>query len=135
MITAVETNILLDVFLPDPHFLKSSLEKLKQYERTGSLIICEMVYAELATVFPNQALLNKSLKQANIEFKPSNLTILWNASTLWKQWFQKSQSKRDPKKILPDFFIGAHAVYYADQLLTRNRGFYRDCFHHLKVIP
>jgi predicted nucleic acid-binding protein len=134
MITAVDTNILLDIFLPDPHFLHDSLERLKKCERNGSLIICEIVYAELAAAFPSKSLLDHALGNAGIQLKSSNRDILWNASEIWKKWIKVSGSKRDRTKILPDFIIGAHASYYASQFLTRDRGFYRTCFHRLPIV-
>ena len=47
MITAVDTNILLDVFLPDKNFVVDSSKLLKSAYDEGALIICDIVYAEL----------------------------------------------------------------------------------------
>ena len=52
MITFVDTNILLDVFLPDPKFGNSSAEYLEKAINEGSLII----NAELAPQFNTQEL-------------------------------------------------------------------------------
>ncbi len=47
MITAIDTNILLDVLLPNPGFVEQSHEALETAAGVGSLIICDVVYAEL----------------------------------------------------------------------------------------
>ncbi|MBC8392689.1 MAG: hypothetical protein H8E17_09025 [Deltaproteobacteria bacterium] len=44
MITFVDTNILLDVLLPDPDYGKSSADALETAYNEGSLIINEIVY-------------------------------------------------------------------------------------------
>ena len=66
MITFVDTNILLDVFLPDPEFGDKSAEHLEKAFNEGSLIINEIVYAELAPQFNTQGLLDKTLSRLGI---------------------------------------------------------------------
>ena len=51
MISAVDTNILLDVFLPDKTFGQESAELLRSAYDEGALIICDVVYAELVPQF------------------------------------------------------------------------------------
>ncbi|MBI2915231.1 MAG: PIN domain-containing protein [Elusimicrobia bacterium] len=134
MITAVDTNILLDIFLPDPLFSKDSLAKLKKCETEGSLIICDLVYAELASAFSGKNLLSMVLKEANIQLRPSNEEALWNAAEIWKGWLKTKKGKKRGERILPDFIIGAHAALFSDQFLTRDRGFYRTCFKNLNIV-
>ena len=38
------------------------------------------------------------------------------------------------ERILTDFLVGAHAEVQASQLITRDRGFYRELFPSLKVV-
>jgi len=40
-----------------------------------------------------------------------------------------------PTRIVADFLIGAHAALSADRLLARDRGYYRDYFKGLVVLP
>ena len=55
MITFVDTNILLDVLLPDPTYGERSANALEKAFNEGSLIINEIVYAELAPQFDSRA--------------------------------------------------------------------------------
>jgi predicted nucleic acid-binding protein len=52
MITAVDTNILLDILIPDAPEGETSQRSLETTLQQGSLVISEIVYAELAAHFP-----------------------------------------------------------------------------------
>lgn len=131
MITFVDTNILLDVFLPDPEHGEKSARYLEKTFKEGSLIINEIIYAELAPHFANQNQLDSALATLGIRIVSLDQEVGYKAGIAWKQ-YRKSGGKRD--RILSDFLIGAHTQVKADRLLTRDRGFYRKYFKGLKVI-
>ena len=131
MITFVDTNILLDVFLPDPEFGENSSEYLERCFHEGSLIINEIVYAELAPQFSSQRLLDKTLLKLGIRILPIDRETAYTAGIAWQQ-YRRAGGKRE--RIISDFLIGAHALVHADRLLTRDRGFYKKYFKNLKVI-
>ena len=66
MIAAVDTNILLDILIPDENYLKSSKALLDRYIEKGQLIICEVVYAELASQFSSDKDLKAFLSDTGI---------------------------------------------------------------------
>lgn len=49
MITAVDTNVLLDVLIPNARYARASKHALEDALAQGVLIIGEVVYAELAS--------------------------------------------------------------------------------------
>ena len=132
MITLVDTNILLDVFLPDPEFGEKSSEYLERSFHEGSLIINEIVYAELAPQFSSQRLLDKTLLNLGIRILSIDRETAYTAGIAWQQ-YRRAGGKRE--RIISDFLIGAHALVHTDRLLTRDRGFYKIYFKNLKVIP
>jgi hypothetical protein len=132
MITFVDTNILLDVFLPDPEFGEKSTGYLERSFHEGSLIINEIVYAELAPQFSSQRLLDKTLLKLGIRILPIDRETAYTAGIAWQQ-YRRAGGKRE--RIISDFLIGAHALVHTDRLLTRDRGFYKIYFKNLKVIP
>jgi len=132
MITFVDTNILLDVFLPDPEFGEKSSGYLERSFHEGSLIINEIVYAELAPQFSSQRLLDKTLLKLGIRILPIDRETAYTAGIAWQQ-YRRAGGKRE--RIISDFLIGAHALVHTDRLLTRDRGFYKIYFKNLKVIP
>ncbi|MBU2512362.1 type II toxin-antitoxin system VapC family toxin [bacterium] len=131
MITFVDSSVLLDVFLPDPKFGPDSANSLDQSYNEGSLIINEIIYAELSPQFPSKQLLDNSLRTLGIRIVSFDLETAYLAGTLWKE-YRDSGGKRN--RIMPDFLIGTHAQKVSDRLLTRDCGFYRKYFNDLEII-
>jgi len=144
MISAVDTNVLLDILIPNADYAKRSLEVLEIMSEKGSIVISEMVFAELSTQFPSLEELKAFLDETDIKLANSTDQALYEASLAWKKYLKnrkKNQKCPHCGKILPgrnhiisDFIIGGHAKICSDQLVTRDRGFYRTYFHNLKII-
>jgi len=131
MITAVDTNILLDVFLPDKKYANRSAALLRRAYDEGALVICDIVYAELVPQFNNRALLNSTLARINVTLSAMNSDIAYLAGEKW-DLYRKTGGKKE--RIITDFLIGAHAFMKADRFLTRDRGFYRNYFQDLTLL-
>ena len=130
MITLVDTNVLLDVFLPDPQWGEKSKQALDQAYADGSLVINEIIYAELAPQFPEKRLLDETMKTLGIRVVLLDLESAYAASAKWKKHLEAG-GKRE--RVLADFLIGAHAERIAERLLTRDRGFYKKYFSSLNI--
>jgi hypothetical protein len=154
MITAVDTSILLDILIPDITHLNRSKALLDDYVVKGRLIICEIVYAELASQFDTESGLNEFLADTGIKLVRSAETTLYRAAGLWREYLKNNtdfiqcphchkdttvncqlchQQIKPRQRILSDFIVGAHALMHAELLLSRDSGFYRAYFKDLKV--
>lgn len=131
MITSIDTNILLDIFLPDPAHGKTSLTALEKAYKEGALVICNIVYAELAPQFGGRELLDRSLGKMGIEVVPLNNEAAHLAGLSWSAYRKKAKTR---ERIITDFLIGAFSKTQADRFLTRDRGFYRDYFNGLALV-
>ncbi|HRF50607.1 MAG TPA: type II toxin-antitoxin system VapC family toxin [Anaerolineales bacterium] len=131
MITAIDTNVLLDVLSADPKHGPKSREALKASQRTGRLVVCEIVLAELSRYFTKIDDLKETLGRLGIASEPLGEEACHLAGQAFLQ-YRKRGGKRD--RILSDFLIGAHAQVRCTRLLTRDRGFYRDYFSELEII-
>ena len=129
MITAVDTNVLLDVFLTGaPDHLQSQKRLSAAYD-AGAIIVCDVVYAELVPAFGDRASLDGALREMGAALSPVDTSIAYEAGRRWWR-YRKDGGPRN--RIMPDFLIGAHAMAAADTLLTRDRGFYDTYFPELK---
>jgi hypothetical protein len=130
MITALDTNVLFDVILPNLNFVEGSIRAIQAGEQAGSLIICDVVYAELCFEFSSQSDCDRFLDANRINVTAMNRDACFLASRAW----QKYRRQGGPRtRILPDFFIGAHALTCSSQLISRDSDFYRKFFPQLKV--
>lgn len=129
MITAVDTNVLLDVFLSGQaaHHVRS-LEWLRSAYDAGAIVVCDVVYAELAPAFDGRTALDSTLMEINASLSPIDSSISYEAGVRWMRY---RRAGGPSERIIADFLIGAHAIAAADVFLTRDRGFYSTYFPEL----
>ena len=85
MITFVDTNVLLDVFLPDPEWGSKSKENLEIAFNQGALIVNEIIYSELFPQFPDKKMLDDALRQLSIRIVSLDLEVAYHAGEKWQQ--------------------------------------------------
>lgn len=128
MITAVDTSVLLDVFLADDQHGPRSKALLRHAYDRGAILICDVVYAELVPAFDDRATLDGALREISATISPIDTDIAYEAGQRWSR-YRQAGGPRD--RIITDFLIGAHAVVKAETFLTRDRGFYATYFPEL----
>ena len=152
----LDTNIILDVLIPGEPFGKSSKQLLDRHLSKGKLILCEVVFAELAARFPSEEELASFLADTRMNLDYSNEKSLYTAGSRWAEYVRKNTKNRFscgkcghafeatcPRcravlakrlHVLADFLIGAHALVQADCILSRDLGVYKTYFKDLKVV-
>lgn len=130
MITAIDTNILFDILLPNKEFYETSGAALQDSADQGSLALSDIAYAELCSHFESQRGCDEFLDSNDIRVQALTRQAHFLASRAWRKYRQQGGQRT---WILADFMIGAHAQTQATRLLSRDRGFYRAMFPSLEI--
>lgn len=131
MITAVDTNILLDVFGADAKFGRASAAALKQCIGEGAIVACDIVWGETAAAFSSHPQFLEAMETLGMVYSPMDRESAFQAGAAWRAYRAKGGRR---ERVAADFLIGAHALVQCERLLTRDRGFYRGYFAGLKVL-
>jgi predicted nucleic acid-binding protein len=131
VITAVDTSVLLDVFGADSLHGERSREALRTCLREGSLIACDVVWAETAACFPDGRRAQRALDRLGVRFVALDAEASIAAARAWRA-YRRNGGKRS--RVIADFLIGGHAAVHADRLLSRDRGFARSHFSGLSLL-
>ena len=127
----VDTNVLLDLVTDDPRWAEWSQQQLALASAQDELVINEIVYAELSIGYERMEELDAMLVSAGL----ANAAIPCPALFLAGKAFQRYRSSGGRKTgVLPDFFIGAHAVVADAALITRDAARYRSYFPGIMLI-
>lgn len=132
MITAVDTNVLIDVLEPDPVYGPASRDFLTRCLSEGSIVACEVVWAEVATAYGDKFDdLLEALSTLGVGYSPITHEAALEAARHWRRHRARGGGRR---RIAADFLIGAHALIQCDRLLSRDRGFFRQGFKSLRLL-
>lgn len=138
MTTAIDTNVLVALWDTDTRLNLAVQKTLDSAQERGSLVICGAVYAELL------ALPGRSESMLDGFFDVTGIFIDWEshertwraAGKAFQHYVGRRNRRKDelPRRILADFYIGAHAHLNRYRLLTLDQRLYRAAFPELDIV-
>jgi predicted nucleic acid-binding protein len=125
----VDSNVILDVLLDrKDKNTQWSVDTLNQCYEHGNLAINQIIYTEVAGIFSNLPELEDTLASYY------KFSLPWEAGFIASKAYlayKRNGGKRSAP--LPDFYIGAHAIFSKLALVTRDKG-YKTYFPNIKLI-
>lgn len=129
--TLVDTNVLLDLISGDDRWAEWSQRSLEAAAARGTLLINDIVFAELSVGFDRIEDCDAFLTELEIGTAPMPRGALFLAGKAFRSYRRRGGPRSG---VLPDFFIGAHAAHEDLPLLTRDARRYRTSFPTLQII-
>jgi len=137
MTTALDSNVLVALWGPDPALGLAAEAALETAFGHGNLTVAAPVFAELI------AAPNRTENFVNGFFEDAGIAIDWVLSeAIWRLAGgafrgyverRRKHSESGTRRILADFVIGAHAATHGYHLLTLDERLYRTAFPTLKI--
>jgi predicted nucleic acid-binding protein len=127
----VDTNVLLDLVTGDPEWAEWSRQQLQFAATRDEIAINHIIYAELSARYGTIEALDQMLRQAEVVSAVIPRPALFLAGKAFQRYRFAGGVRTG---VLPDFFIGAHAVIADCILITRDAARYRIYFPGITLL-
>ncbi len=137
MRTAIDTNILSALWSKEPPASEIG-RNLGNSKNEGGLVVGAPVYAELLA-YPSatESFVNQFLADTGIVVDFALQQDVWiDAGRRFAKHARRRRKMgaKDPRRLLVDFLVGAHALARADRLMTLDPKRYKQDFPELRLI-
>ena len=134
----MDTNVISALWSQEPTASGMAALLGNAHDR-GGVVICGAVYAELLShPKATRAFVDGFLRKTGVAVEFETSERVWReAARAYAAYAQRRRASggSQPKRLLVDFVIGAHALYHADRLLTLDRSRYASDFPKLLLEP
>lgn len=136
MTTAVDTNVIVSLWDPDPAQSNAARSALEAASARGGLVICAPVFAELmAAPGRTERFLDSFVANTGLYVDWTLREAVWRtAGRAFQAYAARRKKHGSPRRILADFLIGAHALEGGHRLLTLDDHLYSIAFSTLALV-
>ncbi|MEO5715911.1 MAG: type II toxin-antitoxin system VapC family toxin [Luteolibacter sp.] len=131
MITSLDSSVLWAIIKSEPGH-EQWLQTLLQAAAEGPLIISPVAFAELSPSTADVAGLMDFLARLAISYEGITPAAAYLAGQTFKRYRQAGGPRQH---LVPDFLIAAHAQTQANRLAAIDRGYLRQWFPDLELLP
>ncbi len=138
MTIALDTNVLSALWNDNDTLNRVAAKALQDTDKTEQqTVICGAVYAELiGAPGRTEAFVDRFCEEAGIAVEWELKEKIWRTAGIAFQAYalrRKKHGRSEPRRLLADFVIGAHALENGYKLLTLDGGLYKAAFPGLKL--
>jgi len=137
MTTAIDTNVIVALWDAEDTLHRRARAALDKAFNEGTLAISGAAYAELmAGPGRTEAFVDGFCQETGIAVEWEFGEKVWRAAGTAFQGYtarRRKQKGGEPRRILADFLIGAHAIVNRYKLLTLDAGIYHASFPKLAI--
>ena len=138
MITAIDSNVIIGFLNQDDALNTRARRALDAAYERGGLVICGAVYGELlAGPTRTEQFIDRFVADTDIVVDWSSSETIWRtAGDAFQKYAARRRRQRSgvPRRILTDFYIGAHAFCNGYSLLTLDDKIYKAAFPKLRIV-
>ena len=130
MRTAVDSSVLWCLINREPPAAEWK-PALRRAVEEGELLICPIVFAEIAPAYPDLDEAVRDLGRLQMRYDEIFPESAFAAGAVFKAY----RAEGGPREsMIPDFLIASHAQMQADRLAAVDRGYLRRYFPSLKLL-
>ena len=137
MTVALDTNVIVALWDAAEGLHSVARKALEAVSGREALAMCGVVYAELiGAPGRTEAFVDRFCEEAGIAVEWELKERIWRKAGVAFQEYarrRKKQSGAEPRRLLADFLIGAHALENGYKLLTLDGGMYWKAFPGLRL--
>jgi predicted nucleic acid-binding protein len=130
-IILIDTCVVTDLANPESAWFEWSATTLERLDEHHTFIVNPIIYTECSVGFEKIEEVEALFSQLGFVIKQIPKEALFLAGKAFLQYKRRKGLKNN---VLPDFFIGAHAVVEGYQLMTRDKGRFSTYFPKLELI-
>lgn len=130
MSTAIDSSVLWSIFKGEDD-ARSWMDLLVTTRRESNLVVCDIVFAEVAPLFRTVTELTATLETLGIGYDPIEPETAFLAGEIFKRYRREGGPR---SHMIPDFLVGAHAANQAACLAADDRGYLRRYFPRLRLL-